>query len=171
MSKTYAIVALEPSYGKPALEIPGDDPSGQVDPALGLLLHYHVPQYLEGSLEPGHLVVVPLRGTPTYGVVVELSDSTPIENTKPITRVVDARPILPPAMLELARWIAEHYRCTLWQAIAPMLPPGVARRAVTTISLSAPAIEQETDKTENRMVEPLMAALDRKSTRLNSSHI
>ena len=144
LSKSYAIVALEPSYGRQALTGPAEgEPTGEADPALGLLLHYHVPQYLEGRIEPGHLVIVPLRGTPTYGVVVELSESAPVENTRPITRVVDARPVLPPAMLELARWIAEHYRSTLWQAIAPMLPPGVARRAITTISLSAPAKEED----------------------------
>src|SRR5438270_8875515 len=117
MSKMYAIVALEPSYGKQALGGPSEgDPAGEADPALGLLLHYHVPEHLEGQIEPGHLVIVPLRGTPTYGVVVELADSAPVENTRPVTRAVDARPVLPPAMLDLARWIAGHYRCTLWQA-------------------------------------------------------
>ena len=71
-------------------------------------------------------------------------------------------------MLELARWIAEHYRSTLWQAIAPMLPPGVARRAITTISLSAPANEEDSGETENRVVEPLMAALGRRQKQVVS---
>jgi hypothetical protein len=102
---------------------------------MGLLLHYHVPGRLTGEIEPGHLVIVPLRGQPTYGVVVELSDASPVEATQPILRLVDRRPMLPPAMLSLARWIASYYRCTLWQAIAPMLPPGVARRAITTVGL------------------------------------
>ena len=72
-----------------------------------------------------------------------MADSTPIaeEGMRAIARVVDARPVLPEAMLALAHWIAWYYHCTLWQAIAPMLPPGVARRAVTTLSLSAPAQE------------------------------
>ncbi|MEO8289187.1 MAG: primosomal protein N' [Chloroflexota bacterium] len=169
MTKQYAIVALEPSYGKQSLGAPeGTDASGQADPALGLLLHYHLPQYLAGHVTPGHLVIVPLRGTPTYGVVVELTDSSPVENTKPITRAVDARPILPPAMLDLARWIATHYRCTLWQAIAPMLPPGVARRAVTTISLSASSNEPEADAEDESPAQPLIAALGRKQKQVVS---
>jgi primosomal protein N' (replication factor Y) len=172
LPKTYAIVALEPSYGKQALGSPTEgDPAGQTDPALGLLLHYHLPEHLEGRVGPGHLVIVPLRGTPTYGVVVELADSTPVENTRPITRAVDSRPVLPPAMLDLARWIAAHYRCTLWQAIAPMLPPGVARRAVTTVSLSSPLADTELTtggQAENRVAQPLIAALGRRQKQVVS---
>jgi primosomal protein N' (replication factor Y) len=171
LPQKYAIVALEPSYGKREPAAPGESELPvETDPALGLLLHYHIPAYLEGRIEPGHLVVVPLRGTPTYGVVVDLADSTPVEHTKPITRMVDERPVLPPAMLELARWIAEHYRCTLWQAIAPMLPPGVARRAVTTISLAAPlaASESNAAREENQVVEPLMVALGRRQKQVVS---
>jgi primosomal protein N' (replication factor Y) len=167
----YAIVALEPSYGRRDQTAPGgSEPSDAADPALGLLLHYHIPSQLEGQIEPGHLVVVPLRGTPTYGVVVELEDSAPVEHTRPITRMVDARPVLPPAMLELARWIAEHYRCTLWQAIAPMLPPGVARRAVTTISLADPLVASQSSVAheENQVVEPLMVALGRRQQQVVS---
>src|SRR5689334_12075122 len=101
MSKMYAIVALEPSYGRQSLGQTGEgDPQGEVDPALGLLLHYHLPAYLQGQIEAGHLVIVPLRGTPTYGVVVELTATSPVENTRPVTRMVDARPVLPTAMLE-----------------------------------------------------------------------
>jgi len=164
---TYAIVALEPSYGNRDPSIPGgSDPSD----ALGLTLHYHIPPHLEGQVEPGHLVVVPLRGTPTYGVVVGLEDSSPVEHTRPITRMVDERPVLPPAMLDLARWIAEHYRCTLWQAIAPMLPPGVARRAVTTVSLAAPLAASQSNmaREENQVVEPLMVALGRRQKQVVS---
>ncbi|MDQ6695588.1 MAG: primosomal protein N' [Chloroflexota bacterium] len=90
-----------------------------------------------GKVEPGHLVVVQLRGRPSHGVVVELTQSSPVEETQPIIRLADSGPILPPAMIELAHWIASYYRCTLWQAMSPMLPPGVARRAVTTVGLTA----------------------------------
>jgi primosomal protein N' (replication factor Y) len=48
-----------------------------------------------------------------------------------------------------------------------MLPPGVARRAVTTVSLSAPAVES-TAAVENRVAEPLMAALGRRQKQVVS---
>jgi primosomal protein N' (replication factor Y) len=139
--KKYVVVALEPPRAPEPERGPAvaEERDGGDDPSLGLVLTYHVPDYLEGDLRPGHLVVVPLRGRPAYGVVLELTDTTPVERTKPVTRLVDARPVVSADMIGLARWIAGHYRCTLWQALAPMLPPGVARRAVTRFSLSEQA--------------------------------
>ena len=55
-------------------------------------------------------------------------------------------------MLVLARWIASYYLCTLWQALAPMLPPGVARKAITTVGLSSGAAN----------IDDLVAALGRR---------
>jgi primosomal protein N' (replication factor Y) len=162
--KQYAVVALEPPNYK------GWHGAGQADdapepeegdPALGLLLHYHVPAALGGGVQVGQMVIVPLRGKPTYGVVVELAESAPVEDTRPISRVLDARPVVPLAMMALARWIAGHYRCTLWQALAPMLPPGVARRAVTTLSLSYARAGTEGDEGGGRAGEAAGSARSR----------
>ncbi len=160
----YAIVALDQSHPGP---YPFEGPDGQsdahlpqADPLMGLLLHYHIPARLEGDVEPGQLAIAPLRGRPAYGVVVEMADYSPVQPTQPVTRLVDRRPVLPPAMLELARWIASHYHCTLWQAMSPMLPPGVARRAITTVGLSPEAAEGEND--------PLIAALGRRQRQVVS---
>jgi len=57
-------------------------------------------------------------------------------------------------MLALARWIANYYSCTLWQALAPMLPPGVARKAITRVGLTDDASASEDGK-----MDPLIAAL------------
>jgi len=137
----YAVVALDqPRYGdQDAREAAGKSIAvrTQDDPALGLLLHYHVPEHLQGSMERGQLVEVSLRGRPAYGVIVELAATTPVEITQPILKLVDVRPVLSPSMLALAQWIASYYRCTLWQALSPMLPPGAARRAITNIELAA----------------------------------
>src|SRR5215203_5323469 len=112
----YVVVALEPpNYNEKRDETGSDDPIAE-DAALGLLLHYHVPDSLNTGVQVGQMVVVPLRDKPVYGVVVEISDSSPVD-TRPISRIVDAHPVVPPAMMELARWIAGYYRCTLWQAL------------------------------------------------------
>ncbi len=162
---TYAIVALDhprradaPADGDEAgleAHVPG------ADPALGLVLHYHIPEHLGGTVEPGQLAVVPLRGRPSYGVVVGLADSAPVQVTLPVARLLDPRPVLSPAMLSLAGWIASHYRCTLWQALSPMLPPGVARRAITLIGLSPSAQDERGDN-------PLMSALGRRQSQVVS---
>ncbi len=163
----YAIVAVDQAHHSAQAPEPPEDVlpmHTSAPPGLGLLLHYGIPEALAGGVEPGHMVVVPLRGKPTYGVVVELADSSPVDYTKPIVRLVDPQPILPAYMLELARWIAYYYRCTLWQAIAPMLPPGVARRAIVTLGLSHEAISEEGEDSHN----PLIQALGRRQKQVVS---
>ncbi|HET9493723.1 MAG TPA: DEAD/DEAH box helicase, partial [Chloroflexia bacterium] len=160
--KNYVVVALEPPRAPEPDRAPvaAGESDTNADPSLGLVLTYHVPDYLEGALRPGHLVVVPLRGRPAYGVIIELADTTPVERTKPVTRLVDARPVVSADMLGLARWIAGHYRCTLWQALAPMLPPGVARRAVTRYTLAEQA-RSEPQPQHDEANRPLLEALGR----------
>ncbi|HEY0070514.1 MAG TPA: hypothetical protein VGE04_11155, partial [Chloroflexia bacterium] len=159
MPHPFAIVAIDQArrHNQQA-EPPATDLPSDADLGLGLMLHYAVPTELAGAIEPGHMVVVPLRNRPTYGVVVEMADESPVEETRPILRLVDPQPILPPYMVELARWIAGYYRCTLWQALAPMLPPGVARRAIVTVGLSAEAFDGEDQDEHN----PLIQALGRR---------
>src|SRR5438477_10319164 len=108
-SLPFAIVALEQPHHRGLLPLDGaPEPASpeQADPALGLLLHYRIPNHLRDDVQPGQLVIVPLRGRPTYGVAVELSGSSPVEDTLPITRLVDRKPVLSPAMLALAYWLS-----------------------------------------------------------------
>jgi primosomal protein N' (replication factor Y) (superfamily II helicase) len=155
MSERYAVIAVDHARRE------GGGEEGDLGSPLGLLLHYHIPPEMEGQLEPGHLVVVNLRGRPVHGVVTSLSDISPVSETKPVLRVVDPRHVVSPAMMEVARWIAEHYRCTLWQALHPMLPPGASRRAVTTVGLKTESKEEEESS-------PLLTALGRRQQQVLS---
>ncbi|RME42671.1 MAG: hypothetical protein D6796_14060, partial [Caldilineae bacterium] len=44
--------------------------------------HYHIPPELAGKLQPGHLVAVPFRHQELQGVVVALSDESPVPETR-----------------------------------------------------------------------------------------
>jgi primosomal protein N' (replication factor Y) (superfamily II helicase) len=159
----YAIVALDGSlHARWGARVDGEAHGAGTSHAPGLLLHYRIPHYLEGHVEPGHLVTVPLRGKPVYGVVASLAASSPVQPTQPINRLVDERPLVPAPMMELARWIANYYCCTLWQALAPMLPPGVARRAITTIGLVPDFASPDGES------DPLIAALGRRQKQVVS---
>ena len=70
-----------------------------------------------------------------------MADSTPIaeEGMRAIARVVDARPVLPAAHACVGALDSLVLSLHIVAGDSPMLPPGVARRAVTTLSLSAPA--------------------------------
>src|SRR5437868_15503896 len=98
----YAVIALEVSSHANRDAPTEDSPQPEAESSPGLLLHYHIPQHLNGDIEPGQLVAVPLRGKPAYGVVVEMSATSPVEATLTLTRLVDTRPMVSPAMLALA---------------------------------------------------------------------
>lgn len=98
-------------------------------PGTDRIFHYAVPDEL-GPLSVGARVLVPFGARQRVeGFVVGLTESTDIQELKPIERVLGDEPELAPAAIDLARWLAETYPCYLIEALRVMLPPG--RRSLT----------------------------------------
>ena len=76
------------------------------------------------SVEPGQLVWVPFGRRVLQGLVVELVEIPNVPETRDILQPVEPSPLIGPEHLQLGRWISSHYRCPLFTAIAPLLPPG-----------------------------------------------
>ena len=78
------------------------------------------------DVERGAVVSVRLGGAKQRGVVVDLDDTPPegIE-AAPIERVEES---LPPALVELALWLADYYGSTPGRALALVAPPRRKRR-------------------------------------------
>ena len=83
---------------------------------------YHVPQRI--SVQPGQLVWVPFGSQTLQGIVVGLSSSRPEFATRDILQAVDPAPLLNDERIDLGKWMSQHYRCSLFNALSPMLPPG-----------------------------------------------
>ena len=80
------------------------------------------------TLAVGQRVFAPLGRAERVGVVVGLRDDD-TAGLKPLTRVVDALPVLDANGLALAGWIAEQSLSSLGGTLAALLPPaGSARR-------------------------------------------
>ena len=105
--------------------------------------HYHIPSHLENILEPGHLVSVPFRHQQLQGVVIALSDSSPVEKTRPVEAILDSQPLVSAIQIELARWMAREYLAPLSVCLNYFLPPGANRQPVTVVEAiaDAPAAE------------------------------
>ncbi|HMA37654.1 MAG TPA: primosomal protein N' [Chloroflexia bacterium] len=105
----------------------------------GLVLSYRRPADL--TVQPGHLVLVPLGGRITAGIVLGTGDHAPVAEARvlELLRLVDPEPVLTPDQLDLGRWIAAYYHCSLYQALALMLPPGVSSHEVVTLQLTPAA--------------------------------
>jgi len=76
------------------------------------------------TVEPGQLVWVPFGRRVLQGLVIELVDVPNVPETRDILQPVEPSPLIGPFHLRLGRWISAHYRCSLFTAFAPLLPPG-----------------------------------------------
>ncbi len=97
---------------------------------------YHLPDELRGRLATGSLVTVPFGRRRLYGVVVALSDESPVPETRPVEDLVDPAPVLTPAQIALARWMSREHLTPLYECLKSMLPPGVVGHADVRLSLA-----------------------------------
>ena len=107
---------------------------------------YSVPQEMQEQMTAGMRVKVPLgRGNRKMtGYCIDVITSNhPLASTvnsrrlKPITEIIDARPIIQPSLLELAHWISEYYVCPLGNVIETIVPTSIRDNAGTRKMLFA----------------------------------
>jgi primosomal protein N' (replication factor Y) len=90
---------------------------------------YLVPDGLAARVLPGARVLVPVRRRQMIGLVTALGDETGRPDLKPILAAPDAEPALSPALLRLARWIANYYGAPFGLAVRACLPGALWRAA------------------------------------------
>ncbi len=109
-------------------------------PRLDKVLHYRVPQGWEKPPE-GSLVAVPLGKRQVQGWVVGYSCPPPGVEVKELASVLCPEPLFPADLLQLARWMAEHYFYPLPGVLRLMAPPQKPRsvRKASTQGLTLPS--------------------------------
>ena len=113
-----------------------------VDAAVGhsRTFSYSIPPRF--TVEPGQLVWVPFGRRVLQGLVVELVAVPNVPETRDILQPVEPSPLIGSQHLQLGRWISAHYRCSLFTAFAPLLPPGFeahVRSRITAVPGAEPA--------------------------------
>ena len=90
----------------------------------GKTFSYRIPRHL--AVEPGQLVWVQFGRNIVQGLVLSLADASAVseEETRDILHPVEPSPLVGSLGLELAEWLGQTYRCSPFEAVAPMLPPG-----------------------------------------------
>ncbi|WP_434387880.1 replication restart helicase PriA [Melittangium boletus] len=90
---------------------------------------YVVPEALTGRLSPGQRILVPFGRSMTLGFflgpAVPPAEGASVK-LKPILKVLEDSPSLPPDLIALLRFAAEHYRYPLGEVIRGALPPGLS---------------------------------------------
>ena len=88
---------------------------------------YSVPASMEGQVQRGFRVLVPLGRNKTYvGVISDIHNKAPEGyQTKDILQVLDVSPILLESQLKLWQWIADYYMSPLGEVYKAALPSGL----------------------------------------------
>src|SRR5438477_4028997 len=97
------------------------------------LFDYAVPGELIGLIEVGHRVRVPFGKRSVTGFVYALDQAPAVLELKPIEAMIDAEPVLPAVLGELAGFVASHYLVPLDEVSRAVVPPrvrAVVRRTV-----------------------------------------
>ncbi|HEY3159085.1 MAG TPA: hypothetical protein VGJ78_09025, partial [Vicinamibacterales bacterium] len=93
-------------------------------------LTYHVPDRYPDLPPVGARVRVPVGTRTVVGCVVGHDDTLGSgSQVKDIAALVDQEAILPAAVVNLCRWVAEYYMAGIGDTIAAALPPGSRREA------------------------------------------
>ena len=121
------------------------------DQAAGKILDYRVPEAMRSKIAVGSRVKIPVRTRLLAGTVIELLDACEFSSVKDITELLDERPMIRPALLELAYWMADYYCCPLETAVCSVLPVAVRDGRVTakkqnTVCLSRKFTESDLEK-------------------------
>ena len=118
------------------------------DQAAGRLLDYRIPESMTSSIGVGSRVRVPVRTRLLTGTVIEVLSSCEYDTVRDISQLLDEKPMIRPALLELARWMADYYCCPLETAVCSVLPVAVRDGRVSvkkqnSVRLIAPITEEQ----------------------------
>ena len=129
---------------------------------------YEVPSELSAGAVPGARVAVQFGPKREVGVVVgrDTSCDLPPAKVRPLSAVLDERPLLSEELLALTRWMAKRYACSWGEALSAVLPAGLkrerSRRVIRMIHPTATATEEalkelaKTSEKQHRLLRTLL---------------
>lgn len=96
----------------------------RVAPELGLdrLFDYRIPVSLQGRIRLGQRLRVPWGKREILAYAVEFPRQPEVEKVRDVAEVAGERPLIPPGLCQLARWMADYYACDLAAALRTILP-------------------------------------------------
>jgi primosomal protein N' (replication factor Y) len=164
----YAEVAVNAPLGRRAgspqklSRLEPSDETAQKEDALselqGMTFHYAIPGSLAERVAVGQVVQVPFGSQRRQGVILALSESSPVEETREIEAILELEPAISPLHIALARWISRYYLCPLISALRLMWAPGTERYPQTIVALrDAAALPADASEREKAAIARLQA--------------
>lgn len=121
-------------------------------PAISGVFDYLIPAELASYVQTGCLVTAPFGNQTVQGVVVELTESSPIPNPKSILDLLDPAPLLTPPQLALAMRLADSTLNPLSAIIGMMIPTGLSQQADVRYELRNTNYSDPSSKVASRLL-------------------
>ena len=102
------------------------------------LYDYRIPPNIAEGVAVGCRVIVPFgrSGGKRQGIILQISDFSELKTIKPITALLDLKPILTEQQLELVYHLKETTFCTYFDAVKAILPAGLNYRIFDTYTVN-----------------------------------
>ena len=117
-------------------------------PGVSGIFDYWIPPDLQEQVIPGCLVTAPFGTQTVQGIVTDLPETSPVLQLKTIIDLLDPTPVVNPAQIQLAHWMAEEYYSSFGDFLQLMIPNGLNQQADTLFSLKLPEEKTKEDRTE-----------------------
>lgn len=93
--------------------------------------YYFIPLSLKKAAEVGKRVIIPFRNSKKVGIIVNIFESTELQDLKEIEEVLDPVPILSQKILLLTDWMAKYYLCPKGIIVSTIIPHRVSAKKIT----------------------------------------
>ncbi len=127
-------------------------------PVMGAFT-YRLPAALEAAAVPGVRVLCAFGNRAVSGVLLGDAEE-PQAEAKDVQAILDAEPLVGPALIELAEFIAAYYRAPIGEAIRVALPPGARITANLEVSLTEKGRSAGARPRDEREVLSVLAVAD-----------
>lgn len=161
------VVVHVPLQNVPAFAMPANPDSVPLPRAwLDRSFTYEIPEDLRDLIRVGQLVWVPFGARRLQGIVVELTETTDIDKTRPLETIVQPEPFVSLRQIDLAQRISNKYLAPLSDCIWLFLPPGVEDKVETFIELVPDAVTNGLTEKQRALIERISSAKTFKATQL-----
>lgn len=101
-----------------------------LEQSIDRMLDYAIPPRLVDSVQAGQRVKVPLgkQNRPVSGYVLSIHPTSDYPRIKNLIDIEDARVLVPPPLMQLARWMSRYYCAPLGAVLESVLPSAVRKR-------------------------------------------
>lgn len=121
-------------------------------PAISGIFDYTIPNEFVSQIQTGCLVTAPFGNQMVQGIVIELTDSSVVQNPKSIIDLLDPQPLLTRPQIALALQLAEATRNPLAAIVSLMIPTGLSQQADVLYELRIADLQFPDSKIATRII-------------------